>query len=227
MAALNINLALRHAGTETCRAIYAKYVELDLLPEGIDDANPLPFNIVKLQRSKLRQYLGLDSTNFNLVTMAEIRDEDNYILDRANNRILPSLEELAFLVDGLLLPESGRGLITRALDRLTDHARAAKEHVQCTICARLTPTFSMLVFDQCGHGACTSCVDQWRENERLAREQSNNQQQRLDRGRHIHLMRFSTRPLGNGFAAIDYLDQNEFTCPICRQIASKAIKCFF
>ena len=223
---------MRHASTEINRAIYEKYIELGMLPEGIEiESDPLPFKIVKLQRSKLREYLGLSVSNFNILTIEEIRDEDRFILDRNNKRVLPNLEELAFIVDGILMPDSGRALASRALERLSDHARASVERSQCPICQRLTLNTSMKVFDPCGHASCESCMTRLRdsqraarENQRLVREQAINQQ-RLDGGRNDYLIRY--RPIGNGFSAIDYLDQDEFQCPICRQTAVKAIKCFF
>ena len=213
--AFNANLNFRSANNEAYKAILREYERKDLLPINFPDilSSP-PFRIMTLQRSRLRKYLGLDENNFNAVTYEEIASSDRYRLDRAAGLSLPLLPELALITDNVLVGDEQSETTLKAVQRMATHVSMMMQRSLCPVCQTLVENFTLQILTPCGHGLCSCCFSRLRANSRI------------NGGRRININSFTTRDLGEGWAAIDY-DEVRLNCPICREEIRRNVQCFF
>ena len=218
--ALNMNLNFRTANTPAFRRILEEYENRNLLPANFPDGlSSTPFRVMTLQRTLLRKYLGLDFRRFDAITFDEISNSDRFILDRGAGLTLPALDELATIVDSVLVGDDQEEIITRVIQRMTSHVNGMMQRSLCPICQTLVENFTLQILVPCGHGVCSGCYAKMRAN----------RPQRLDIGRRVQLNQYSTRSLGNGWAAIHYDEvvAHGEDCPICREAVRRNIQCFF
>ena len=98
-----------------------------------------------LQRTLLRKYLGLDFRRFDAITFDEISNSDRFILDRGAGLTLPALDELATIVDSVLVGDDQEEIITRVIQRMTSHVNGMMQRSLCPICQTLVENFTLQI----------------------------------------------------------------------------------